>query len=95
MQASTSIEPDSTETQTIPQERAEEVIQHHSGENSGAPAASPGTAVLVFDSENLPRNNPLCIVIDIPKEERKRTTRLYNRMARGELPPAQDSSSLE
>ncbi len=93
MQASTSIEPDSTETQTTPQRGHGSIIPYCSGDGSATPPIWEERAILIFDNQNLPRRNPLQAVIDNPEEERKHATQLRNRMARGRLSPAQDSTA--
>lgn len=95
MEPRTSKRSNSTETGTTPAGPAGRIIEDGSTRGSATPSPLPEVTVFAFDSSNVPRQHPLCILVDIPEEERRRTTRLYNRMSRGELQPTQDSSSVQ
>jgi len=93
MAPSTSMASNLTQTPGIPRGSWEDFRPPNWGDGRHTAPSPRDVEVLTFDTDKSPRENPLCIVIDIPEEERKRATRLYNRMTRGELPATQDSST--
>lgn len=89
MAPSTSKASNLTQTPGIPRGSWEDFRPPNWGDGRHTTPSPRDVEVLTFDTDKFLREN----VIDIPKEDRKRTTRLYNRMARGESPPAHDSTT--
>ncbi len=82
-----------TETARTPQGSWKDLFwPRNRGDGWHTAPSLPDATAFVFDSNSVPRDL-LRNLIDIPEEERRTKTRLYNRMARGELPPVQDSTT--